>query len=63
MKRITLIVVGLTLASISHAVTSQYWHVSRISDGKVRIICTNGGDATIEPTAQEHSIIVSCGTR
>ena len=50
-------------ALLLSAASSQYWHVTRISDGKVRVICENGADATVEPTDQFGSIIVSCGTR
>ena len=40
-----------------------YWHTEYLSDGRVRIVCDNKADATIEPTPQFGSIIVSCGTR
>ncbi len=50
-------------ALLLSAVSGQYWHAVRIDDGKVRVVCDNGGDATIEPTSQFGSIVVSCGTR
>lgn len=50
-------------ALLLSAASGQYWHTARISDGKVRVVCDNRADATIEPTDQFGSIIVSCGTR
>lgn len=42
---------------------SAYFHTVKLDDGRVRVTCDNGGDATIEPGDQFGSIIVSCGTR
>jgi hypothetical protein len=40
-----------------------YYRVERIADGQVRVICLNGGDATVRPTDQFGSLIVDCGTK
>lgn len=53
----------LIAALLLSAPSTQYWHVACISDGKVRVICDNGADATVEPTNQFGSIVISCGTR
>lgn len=45
------------------APSSAYWHTVALDDGRVRVICDNNGDATVEPGASFSSIIVSCGTR
>jgi hypothetical protein len=41
-----------------------YYRIERLGDGQLRIVCTNGGDATIRPEPDQFgSIIVDCGTR
>jgi hypothetical protein len=40
-----------------------YYHMEYVTDGQVRVVCENGGDATVRPTEQFGSIIVDCGTR
>jgi hypothetical protein len=41
---------------------TQYWNAERLDDGKVKIVCSNGGDATVRPS-DFGSIIVDCGAR
>jgi hypothetical protein len=41
-----------------------YYRVERLGDGQLRVVCTNGGDATIRPEPDQFgSIVVDCGTR
>jgi hypothetical protein len=47
--------------SISHQ-HGDYYHTERVNDGQVRVICDNGGDATVRPS-DFGSIVVDCGTR
>lgn len=44
-------------------VNVQYWHTRRLTDGRVRVLCDNGGDATVRPDDQFGSLVIDCGTR
>lgn len=44
-------------------VNVQYWHTRRLTDGRVRVLCDNGGDATVRPDTQFGSLVIDCGTR
>lgn len=65
MKSTLLVILALSvLASAANAPTmpdSKVYHLSATKRGELRVHCTNGADATMVPTVEFGTMIVSCG--
>ena len=59
---IIVIVVALVWAGQLSAGQRVYAVASQVDAGRVKVTCTNDGDATVEPSETFGQLVVSCGT-
>jgi len=60
---VIVIVVALVWAGQLGAGQHVYAVASQVDAGRVKVTCTNDGDATVEPSEKFGELVVSCGTR